>query len=110
MPFLHERLDHLIGDDQSSRTDGGYRSQYVPNGFDHEMKKLSFDVVRVANPANFALLMKLMAPEHLLFGTDYPLILISETASHLPGLQLDRKVLRGLERDNALTLFPRFKA
>jgi len=33
-----------------------------------------------------------------------------ETVGHLPGLHLDGKVLRGIERDNALTLFPRFKA
>jgi predicted TIM-barrel fold metal-dependent hydrolase len=110
LPSLHERLDHLIGEDRPSRSDGSYHSRYVPNGFDNEMKKLYFDVVRVANPANFALLMKLMPPQHLLFGTDYPPVPISETASRLPSLQLDSTVLLGLERDNALTLFPRFKA
>ena len=114
LPTLHERLDHLIGQDQPARTDGGsdggYRSKYVPNGFDREMRKLYFDIVRVANPANFAMLTKLMPPERLLFGTDYPPVPISETASHMPSLHLDGKVLRGIERDNALTLFPRFKA
>jgi predicted TIM-barrel fold metal-dependent hydrolase len=114
LPTLHERLDHLIGDDQSSRTDGGsdggYRSKYVPNGFDHEIKKLYFDVVRVANPANFAMLRQLIPPDHLLFGTDFPPVPMSETASRLQGLRLDAPFLRGIERDNALTLFPRFKA
>jgi 6-methylsalicylate decarboxylase len=112
LPTLHERLDHLIGDDQSTRTDGGsdggYRSKFVPNGFDNELKKLYLDVVRVANPANFAMLLQLMPPDRLLFGTDYPPVQMSETASRLPKLRLDSKLLRGIERDNALALFPRF--
>jgi predicted TIM-barrel fold metal-dependent hydrolase len=74
------------------------------------LRKLYFDIVRVANPASFALLARLMPPERLLFGTDYSAVSISETASHPLGLHLDGKVLRGIERDNALALFPRFKA
>ena len=110
LPFLHERLDHLVGGELPTRSDGGYRSEYLPHGIGIELKKLYFDIVRVANPASFALLTELMAPERLLFGTDYSAVSISETASHLPGLHLDGKVLRGIERDNALALFPRFKA
>jgi predicted TIM-barrel fold metal-dependent hydrolase len=107
--FLHERLNHLLGEDRSGRTDGSYRSPYVPNGFDNELRKLHFDLVRVANPPNLALLTELLPPERLLFGSDYPPVPISETASNLLALRLDAKVLRGIERDNALTLFPRFK-
>jgi 6-methylsalicylate decarboxylase len=114
LPTLHERLDHLIGDDQSTRTDGGsdggYKSKFVPNGFDNELKKLYLDVVRVANPANFAMLQQLMPPDRLLFGTDYPPVQMSETASGLSRLRLDANVRRGIERDNALALFPRFKS
>ena len=114
LPFLHERLDHLVGEDlpiggEWTTGDNRYRSKYVPNGFLNEMKKLYFDVVRVANPANFALLTQVMPAERLLLGTDYPVVPTSETVGHLPGLHLDGKVLRGIERDNALTLFPRFK-
>lgn len=114
LPFLHERLDHLIGEDlptggEWTTGDGRYRSQYVPNGFANEMKKVYFDIVRVANPANFALLTQIMPREHLLFGTDYPVVPTSETVSHLAGLRLNATELRGLERDNAVTLFPRFK-
>jgi predicted TIM-barrel fold metal-dependent hydrolase len=115
LPFLHERLDHLIGEDlptdgEWTTGDNRYRSKYVPNGFVNEMKKVYFDIVRVANPANFALLTQVMPPERLLLGTDYPVVPTGETVGHLPGLHLDGKVLRGIERDNALTLFPRFKA
>jgi len=115
LPFLHERLDHLIGEDlptggEWTTGDNRYRSKYVPNGFVNEMKKVYFDIVRVANRANFALLRQVMPPGRLLLGTDYPIVATSETVGHLPGLHLDGKVLRGIERDNALTLFPRFKA
>ena len=107
--LLHERLNHLLGEDRSGRTDGSYLSPYVPNGFDNELRKLHFDVVRVANRANLAFLTQLLPPERLLFGSDYPPVPIAETASNMPGLGLDARVLRAIERDNALTLFPRFK-
>ncbi len=107
---LHERLNHLLGEDRPARTDGSYHSRYIPNGFDAEIRKLYFDLVRVANRANLALLTELLPPERLLFGSDYPPVPISETASQLSSLHLDGKLLRGIERDNALALFPRFKA
>lgn len=114
LPYIHERLNHLIGEDplpdeEWTTGDGRYRSKYIPNGFVNEMRKVYFDVVRVANPANFALLRQVMPADRLLLGTDYPIVATSETVRHLPGLGLDRSALRGLERDNALTLFPRFK-
>jgi 6-methylsalicylate decarboxylase len=114
LPYLHERLNHLIGEDlpaggEWTTGDGRYRSKYVPNGFVNEMKKVYFDVVRVANAANFALLRQLMPPDRLLLGTDYPIVATSETVGHLPNLGLDGNALRGLERENALRLFPRFR-
>ena len=108
--LLHERLNHLLGENRSGRTDGSYLSPYVPNGFDNELRKLHFDLVRVANRANLAFLRELLPPERLLFGSDYPPVPIAETASNMPGLRLDAKLLRAVERDNALSLFPRFKA
>jgi predicted TIM-barrel fold metal-dependent hydrolase len=115
LPFVHERLDHLIAEDpptggEWTTGDNRFRSKYVPNGFLNEMKKVYFDVVRVANPPNFALLTKVMPPEHLLLGTDYPIVPTAETVGHLTRLQLDSRQRRGIERDNALALFPRFKA
>jgi predicted TIM-barrel fold metal-dependent hydrolase len=56
------------------------------------------------------MLTALLPSEHLLFGSDYPPVSITETASRLPALHLDGKMLRGIERDNAVALFPRFKA
>jgi predicted TIM-barrel fold metal-dependent hydrolase len=113
LPYLHERLDHLIGEDlptggEWTTGDGRYRSKYVPNGFVNEMKKVYFDVVRVANRANFAMLRQLMPLDRLLLGTDYPIVPTSETVGHLPNLGLDSEALRRLERDNAVTLFRRF--
>jgi 6-methylsalicylate decarboxylase len=107
---LHERLNHLLGEDRTGRTDGSYHSEYIPNGFDNELRKLHFDVVRVANPANLALMTALLPAEHILFGSDYPPVPISETANQMASLRLDAKVIRPIERDNALALFPRLRA
>ena len=113
LPFLHERLQHLIAEDlpktEWTTGDGRYKNQYFPNGFDAEVQKLYFDTVRVVHPANFALMLKLMNPQHILFGTDFPIVPVSETVSRLPGLALERGVLRGVERANAGALFPRLR-
>ena len=124
--FIHPTVPSYYTDDfrlQSGSVRGvsGINETALENQFDTARAIVSliingtlircpFDLVRVANPANLALLTRLMPAEHLLFGTDYPPVPISETASQLPGLRLDGKVLRGIERDNALTLFPRFKS
>jgi predicted TIM-barrel fold metal-dependent hydrolase len=110
LPGLHERMDHQIGEDRAWRTDGSYHSPYAPNGFDRELQKLYFDVVRVVNQANFNMLLTLMLGDHLLFGSDYPPVDISESATRLPALRIDSKVRRGVERENALRLFPRLQA
>jgi predicted TIM-barrel fold metal-dependent hydrolase len=100
LPYLHDRMRDLISEEHPAT---------VPNGFLHEMQKLYFDVVRVANPETFPFLMKLMPPERLLFGTDFPALPVSNTVADLKALGLDAKVVRVIERDNALRLFPRFK-
>jgi predicted TIM-barrel fold metal-dependent hydrolase len=110
LPGLHERMNHQIGEDRSWRSDGSYHSPYAPNGFDAELQKLYFDVVRVVNQANFNMLLTLGLGDHLLFGSDYPPVDISESAMRLPLLKIDAKVRRGVERENALRLFPRLQS
>jgi 6-methylsalicylate decarboxylase len=110
LPGLHERMNHQIGEDRAWRSDGSYHSPYAPEGFDRELQKLHFDVVRVVNQANVNMLLTLGLGERLLFGSDYPPVDISESATRLPALRIDAKVRRGVERDNALRLFPRLQA
>ena len=44
---------------------------------------------------------------HILFGTDYNRFPMSHSAKLLAGLTLPNDVRRGIERDNAIKLFPR---
>jgi predicted TIM-barrel fold metal-dependent hydrolase len=51
-----------------------------------------------------------MPPNHLLFGTDFPYYPLPGIVRELNSLGLDANVLRGIERENALALFPRFRS
>lgn len=101
IPSVHERLEWYIKDNQKGST--------IPNGVIAELRKLYFDTVFITNRPNFALLTQLMPLNHLLFGTDFPYYPLPGIVRELNSLGLDAKVLRGIERENALALFPRFK-
>ena len=97
---VYQRLDWYINDNKKGST--------IPNGVAAELRKLYFDTVFVTNRAMFAALTQLMPANHLLFGTDFPYYPLPGMIKELNGLGLSTGVLRGIERNNALTLFPRF--
>ena len=104
VPFLAERIARL-----QNRPE--FKPQ-VPNGVVAELKRLYYDTALSANEITFAALLKLVAPEHVLFGSDYPFAPEATMTATVKGLQemgLDAKVLRGIERDNALALLPKLK-
>ena len=104
VPFLAERIGRL-----QARPDF---KKHVPNGVIPELKRLYYDTALSANDITFAALLKLVAPEHVLFGSDYPFAPEATMTATVKGLQemgLDAKVLRGIERDNALALLPKLK-
>ena len=104
MPFLAERIGRLAVRPEFK--------QHVPNGVIPELKRLYYDTALSANEFAFAALLKLVAPEHVLFGSDYPFAPEATMTATVKGLQemgLDAEVLRGIERDNALALLPKLK-
>jgi predicted TIM-barrel fold metal-dependent hydrolase len=104
VPFLAERIARL-----QNRPE--FKPQ-VPNGVVAELKRLYYDTALSANEITFAALLKLVAREHVLFGSDYPFAPEATMTATVKGLQemgLDAKVLRGIERDNALALLPKLK-
>ncbi|MGE5147044.1 MAG: amidohydrolase family protein [Candidatus Eiseniibacteriota bacterium] len=104
IPFLAERIARLAVRPEFK--------QHVPNGVVPELKRLYYDTALSANEFAFASLLKLVAPEHVLFGSDYPFAPEATMTATVKGLQemgLDAKVLRGIERDNALALLPKLK-
>ena len=105
VPFLAERIARLA-----------VRPEYkdaLPNGVLPELARLYYDTALSANELSFASLLKLVAPEHVLFGSDFPFApeaTMTATVKGLAGLGLSDTVLRGIERENALALFPRVAA
>ncbi|HVO13925.1 MAG TPA: amidohydrolase family protein [Alphaproteobacteria bacterium] len=101
VPFLAERIGRLAAVPR-------FKAQ-VPNGVIPELKRHYYDTALSANEITFAALLKLVAPEHVLFGSDYPFAPEATMTATVKGLQqlgLPAEVLRGIERDNALALFP----
>jgi predicted TIM-barrel fold metal-dependent hydrolase len=73
---------------------------------------LYYDTALSASPYALRSLQELVNPSQILFGTDYPFapdIITDMTISGLDTFDgFDDKNLRGINRENALTLFPRF--
>ena len=85
----------------------------MPNGVVPELKRLYYDTALSANWLAFRSLFELVTPDHVLFGSDYPFAPEPTMTGSIKALQemgLDPDVLQGIERDNALKLFPQFGA
>jgi 6-methylsalicylate decarboxylase len=81
----------------------------VPRGVAYELKRLYFDVANsTVNVSAMDALRDLAASSHILFGTDFPYIPMGKTVGGLGGLNYSPDLLAQINRDNALTLFPRF--
>jgi 6-methylsalicylate decarboxylase len=101
VPFLAERIARLA-----------VRPEFkdkVPNGVLPELRRLYYDTALSANWLAFRSLFELVGSDRVLFGSDYPFAPEATMAATVKGLAdmgLGDAVLRAIERDNALTLFP----
>ena len=105
VPFLAERIARL-----GARP--GFR-EAVPNGVLPELERLYYDTALSANWLAFRSLLELVTPDKILFGSDYPFApeaTMTATVQGLIELGLDSDMLQGIERDNALALFPGIRA
>ena len=72
-----------------------------------ELKRLFFDTALSANKLAFSALLQLVAPDKVLFGSDYPFApetTMVATIKGLADLGLAPDVLHAIERDNAVRL------
>ena len=102
IPFLAERIARL-------EVRPEFRES-VPDGVIFELKRLFFDTALSANPLAFSALLKLVASEQVLFGSDYPFApetTMAATVKGLANLGLAPEVLHAIERGNALRLLKR---
>lgn len=105
VPFLAERIARL-----GARP--GFK-EAVPNGVLPELERLYYDTALSANWLAFRSLLELVSTDKILFGSDYPFApeaTMTATVRGLIELGLEPAALRGIERDNALALFPGIRA
>jgi predicted TIM-barrel fold metal-dependent hydrolase len=82
----------------------------IPNGFEHELQKLYYDIASVAlSPIPMAAVLKGIPKEHLLFGSDIPFFTIERIATAVNKFDVPAGDLRLIQRENALQLLPRLK-
>jgi predicted TIM-barrel fold metal-dependent hydrolase len=84
----------------------------VPKGSFHYLQNLYYDTALSTSEAVFAALQKFAKPDHVLFGSDWPLapevVTQREVAAIESSAVLDAGWRKAIDRDNALKLFPRF--
>ncbi|HTD44634.1 MAG TPA: amidohydrolase family protein [Bryobacteraceae bacterium] len=102
MPFLVERFINLAK--------GRQYSAQLPQGFLASAKKFYYDTAQTSNPAAMSALTKVVPASQIVFGTDFP---YRTAAEHVKGLAecgvFSAKELAAIDRENALTLLPRFR-
>jgi len=87
------------------------RAAMIPNGFDHELQKLYYDIASVAvNPTGMLALFNVIPKDHILFGSDCPFWAIETIATGTKKFDITPADLRKIQRENALTLVPRFRS
>jgi predicted TIM-barrel fold metal-dependent hydrolase len=87
------------------------RAATIPNGFEHELQKLYYDIASVAlSPIPMAAVLKGIPTEHLLFGSDIPFYTIERIETAVNKLDVSASDLRMIQRENALQLLPRLRA
>jgi predicted TIM-barrel fold metal-dependent hydrolase len=106
IPFLTYRLQQL----DHKRPD-----KLIGGTVESTLRTLYYDVAEVCAPAPLRALMAIADPSRILFGSDFPFSRhrtpTQDVRSTIAGFEAfdgwDTAVRRGIERDNALKLFPR---
>ena len=81
----------------------------VPNGFDYELRRLYYEIANAAYKPSMAAITNMVPTSQIMFGTDFPLVAIDDTANGLRNLGLPPADLQAIARGNAIGLFPRLK-
>lgn len=79
----------------------------LPNGIDHELKRLHYDIALAANRPALLALFDYVAVAQVLLGTDYPFGSTAETLAGLAAFGLDAGDVAAVCRGNAERLIPR---
>ncbi len=85
----------------------------APRGMLAYLKSFYYDTALSSSPYAMKALLELVGPSQILFGSDFPFApepIVAKEVEDLQKLDLFKdQTLKAIERDNALTLFPKFK-
>jgi predicted TIM-barrel fold metal-dependent hydrolase len=81
----------------------------VPDGIEYELRRLYYDIAGTAQRPAIAALTSFVPTTQILFGSDYPMLPLSETAEGVTKLGFSESDLHWITRDNALGLLPQMK-
>jgi 6-methylsalicylate decarboxylase len=79
----------------------------VPNGIDHELKKLHYDVALAAWRPSLLALFAYIPMSQILLGSDYPFSSVGVTIAGLDEMELPPDQLQAIYAENARRLIPR---
>ena len=82
-------------------------AERVPNGIDHELRRIHYDIALAANRPALLALFGYVPVSQVLLGTDYPFGSTAETISGLDAFGLDADDMQKVYRGNAERLIPR---
>lgn len=109
LPYLSYRL-HLMEEQDDHKPEFARR---VPEGVTPYIDKFYFDTAIAGSRAAMLALNEIAQPTHVMYGSDWPYIdrhMITQQNATLASADLMNDArFAGLERDNALALFPRFR-
>jgi predicted TIM-barrel fold metal-dependent hydrolase len=103
LPFLTERFLRLPNANKNV-------AARLPNGVEHELKRLYYDTAQASHPYALASLTKLVPVSQIVFGTDYPYRTAADHVKGLTAYGFSAADLMAIDRDNARRLLPQLKA
>lgn len=78
----------------------------LPDGPLAELKRLNFDTATSTDQENLGAILRLVATDNVVFGSDFPFLPYEATLPGLSKFGFSGEDLTKIERDNALKLFP----
>jgi len=100
LPFLTGRFTRLAGE---------RKPDFLPNGPLPEFRRFHYELAQGNTPGQIAALLKMVALEQVLYGTDYPFRPGSEVTAGIAAYGFSAAERTSIERDAALKLLPRLK-
>jgi 6-methylsalicylate decarboxylase len=103
MPMLARRIDELTKESKALR-------ENLAEGVPAALRRLYVDTAGAFSPAALSAVMKTLPASHVLYGSDFPYSPSAGAIGRLAESEFPPELLRGIERDHALALFPRLKS